>query len=506
MSVSSNGTVSTAQSMNGLITIYADDIITNTLTTNTFTTQNVESPVPASDSNVYTVNTAGIFFGSISNFITIGGLCPTINIGDVGRSGITNMYGGTINIGHTSSTGTTNIYGGSNFNLSLSPTSTLTLGNGKTAGQTNIYGGTDINVYSNNSFNLIGDTTGRSNVKTTLGINEVYQRFYTSTDPSVMTCEVFVDIGGTYRVSTAYYQYYLDNNQFVVDLANLIDNTIQLRFGCSQLYPGVENARFLIQNGTANNYEGDVSIESKTFNLLTQTDINIGTSATTNNNIGGLKILNNSISATGGAIINIGTAASTTNNIGTSSTTNNIGTSATTNNIGTLTTTNNNVGGLRITNNTISAPSLTTINMGDYIVPSYTYPITASLGAIGNTYAGSTFTTGTMSTGTSYNVSSISNLPAGVYTVSTNMPVNCTATGALTKINIVMQTSGGTVFINSAFQSNGNFTVGTFNYPVTTVVSISATSTIQLLVVLTFGTGTFTRVTTNSLFTAIKIA
>ena len=115
MSVSSNGTVSTAQSMNGLITIYADDIITNTLTTNTFTTQNVESPVPASDSNVYTVNTAGIFFGSISNFITIGGLCPTINIGDVGRTGITNMYGGTINIGHTSSTGTTNIYGGSNF-------------------------------------------------------------------------------------------------------------------------------------------------------------------------------------------------------------------------------------------------------------------------------------------------------------------------------------------------------------------------------------------------------
>ena len=231
MSVSSNGTVSTAQSMNGLITIYADDIITNTLTTNTFLTQNVESPVPASDSNVYTVNTAGIFFGSISNFITIGGLCPTINIGDVGRTGITNMYGGTINIGHTSSTGTTNIYGGSNFNLSLSPTSTLTLGNGKTAGQTNIYGGTDINVYSNNSFNLIGDTTGRSNVKTILGINEVYQRFYTSTDPSVMTCEVFVDIGGTYRVSTAYYQYYLDNNQFVVDLANLIPDTIQLRFG-----------------------------------------------------------------------------------------------------------------------------------------------------------------------------------------------------------------------------------------------------------------------------------
>jgi len=505
MSVSSNGTVSTAQSMNGLITIYADDIITNTLTTNTFLTQNVESPVPASDSNVYTVNTAGIFFGSISNFITIGGLCPTINIGDVGRTGITNMYGGTINIGHTSSTGTTNIYGGSNFNLSLSPTSTLTLGNGKTAGQTNIYGGTDINVYSNNSFNLIGDTTGRSNVKTILGINEVYQRFYTSTDPSVMTCEVFVDIGGTYRVSTAYYQYYLDNNQFVVDLANLIPDTIQLRFGCSQTYPGVENARFLIQNGTANNYEGDVTIESKTFSLLTQTDINIGTSATTNNNIGGLKILNNTISATG-AIINIGTASATTNNIGTSSTTNNIGTSATTNNIGTLTTTQNNIGGLRITNNTLISASLTTINVGDYIVPSYTYPITASLGAIGNTYAGSTFTTGTVSTGAAYTVSSTASLPAGVYMVSANLPVNCTVTGALTKISILIQSSGGTVFINPAFQSNGNFTVGTFGYPVTTVVALSVATVLQLVFVLTFSTGTFTRVGVNALFTAVKIA
>ena len=496
MSVSSNGTVSTAQSMNGLITIYADDIITNTLTTNTFLTQNVESPVPASDSNVYILNTAGIFFGSIANFITIGSLCPTINIGDIGRTGITNMYGGTINIGHTSSTGTTNIYGGNNFNLSLNPTSTLTLGTGKTSGQTTIYGGTDTNIYTNNSFNLIGDATGRSNFKTILGTTEVYHRYYTWIDPTVMTCEVFVDVGGTYRVSTPYYQFYNGNNQYVTDLSGSIADTISLRYGCSSANPGVESARILIQNGTAIDYQGDITIESKTFNLLTQTDINIGTAITTNNNIGGLKILNNTISATG-AIINIGTASATTNNIGTSSTTNNIGT---------LTTTNNNVGGLRITNNTISSPSLTTINMGDYIVPSYTYPITSSIGAIGNTYAGSTFTTGTVTTGTAYTVSSTASLPAGVYMVSANLPVNCTVTGLLTKISILIQSSGGTAFINPAFQSNGSFTVGTFGYPVTTVVSIVAATVLQLIFVLTFTSGTFTRVNINAVFTAVKIA
>jgi hypothetical protein len=491
-----NGLESFSQSMNGLIVIYADDITTNTLTTNNFKTQNIEAPLPISDSNIYTLTTAGLYFGTNCSFMNFGGVscsnfnlslddASTLTIGAGRVTGTTTIYGGT----------DTTIYAGDSYNLNLNASSTLTLGTGKTSGQTTIYGGTDTDIYTNNSFNLIGDTTGRSNVRTILGINEVYQRFFTSTNPAQMTCEVFVDIGGTYRVSTAYYQYYLDNNQFVVDLANLIPDTIQLRFGCSQTYPGVENARFLIQNGTANNYEGDVTIESKTFSLLTQTTVTIGTAIGATNNIG---------TATG-STNNIGTSA-TTNNIGTSSTTNNIGTSATTNNIGTLTTTNNNIGGLRILNNTISAPSLTTINIGDYIVPSYSYPITASIGAIGNTYAGSTFTTGTMSTGTSYTVSSISNLPAGVYMASVNMPVNCTATGALTKINIVMQTSGGTIFINSAFQSNGNFTVGTFNYPVTTVVSISATSTIQLLVVLTFSTGTFTRVTTNALFTAVRIA
>ena len=92
MSVSSNGTVSTAQSMNGLITIYADDVITNTLTTTTFSTQNIESPITAADSSVYASSTAGLYFGTIANTITIGGQCPIINIGDVGRTGTTNIW------------------------------------------------------------------------------------------------------------------------------------------------------------------------------------------------------------------------------------------------------------------------------------------------------------------------------------------------------------------------------------------------------------------------------
>jgi hypothetical protein len=177
----------------------------------------------------------------------------------------------------------------------------------------------------------------------------------------------------------------------------------------------------------------------------------------------------------------------------------------TTHNIGTLTTTINNIGGITILDNKISSTG-TTISVGDYIVPSYTYPITSSIGAIGNTYAGSTFTTGAVSTGTAYTVSSTASLPAGVYMVSANLPVNCTVTGLLTKISILIQSSGGTAFINPAFQSNGSFTVGTFGYPVTTVVSIGVATVLQLIFVLTFSSGTFTRVNINAVFTAVRIA
>ena len=53
MSVNSNGTSTIAQSMNGIITVYADDITTNTLTANTLYTQVIRAPVPSSVSDVY---------------------------------------------------------------------------------------------------------------------------------------------------------------------------------------------------------------------------------------------------------------------------------------------------------------------------------------------------------------------------------------------------------------------------------------------------------------------
>jgi hypothetical protein len=195
----------------------------------------------------------------------------------------------------------------------------------------------------------------------------------------------------------------------------------------SSTNPTTSSAVFKVANGTATANKGDVSVESGTFNLLTQTDINIGTTATTNNNIGGLTILNNKISATG-----------------------------------------------------------TNISLGDPLASGYSYPITA--GFLGSVYTGSTFATGTITpTGTFYTLSTLSSVPIGNYMVTACVPFSSSGTGLLlTKINITITSEVTTPILVTTTHLNvnipytGAIPVASHSYPASTIMQITAISTVNL--------------------------
>jgi len=371
----------------------------------------------------------------------------TINLGSL--SGFINIGSScpSIYIGNATSTvKTQNIIsydGTSSTNLftNMSLTSNLTISANRT-GLTNFYAGTDFNLFANaQTIQSILNST-----KKTLSLdNNFIQESYcaTTSTPSVVNAYITVDNTSQYTLFCAKWAYNYAWDKYVIDGQSIGDTIIQSYYASGTNYL-IKSATITVENGSTTDNQGDMTINSGTLTISGQTTNNIGTGATTTNNIGNLTILDNKISATS-----------------------------------------------------------TNILLGDPLKPEYTYPIPAA--HIGGTVAGSAFATGTMTTGTAYTLSAFTSMPAGAYMVSANVPVNCTVAGLLTKINITIQTSGGTIFINSAFQCNGTFTVGTFNYPVTTVVTIAAATTVNLIVVLTFSTGTFTRIAANGLFTALRI-
>jgi len=323
--------------------------------------------------------------------------------------------------------------------------SNLTISANRT-GITNFYAGTNINLYTDaETISSISNLTKKILNLDNDGIRELYASDPAS--PSIAKAYLAVDTTGNYLLFCPKWIYNYGWDKYIIDGQSTTDTIIQSYYASSTNTTN-KSATITVANGTTTDNQGDMTINSGKLTISGQTDINIGANTTTNNNIGSLKILNNDISTTA-----------------------------------------------------------TNISFSDYLKPNYTYPITSGQNYIGSTYTGSTFpSSGAISNNTVNLLSSITGLTAGVYMVSANVPFTCGTAGVLTKIQMFINVSGGTTFINSNIPYTGTFPAGSFQYPISTVVYLSASSRLDLSSLFLLTTAVLTKSSTNALFIAVRIA
>ena len=322
--------------------------------------------------------------------------------------------------------------------------SNLTISANRT-GITNFYAGTNINLYTDaETISSISNLTKKILNLDNDGIRELYASNPAS--PGIAKAYLTIDTVGNYLLFCPKWIYNYGWDKYIIDGQSITDSIIQSYYA-SSTYTTNKSATITVANGTTTDNQGDMTINSGTLTISGQTTINIGNTTTTNN-IGGLTILNNDISTTA-----------------------------------------------------------TNISFSDYLKPNYTYPITSGQNYIGSTYTGSAFaSSGAISNNVVNLLSSITGLTAGVYMVSANVPFTCGTAGVLTKINLFINVNGGSTYINSNIPYTGTFPAGSFQYPISTVVTLSATSRLDLSSLFLLTTAVLTKSSTSGLFIAVRIA
>ena len=443
MSVNSNGTSNISQSMNGLSDVNATSITADSVTATTITADTVK----AQNILAPVLVTQSNIYTTSTGQVNMGSLAGFINIGSSCPSVYLGNYSSTIKLQNITSHDSgldTSLF--ANMNLA----SNLTISANRT-GITNFYAGTNINLYTDaETISSISNLTKKILNLDNDGIRELYASDPAS--PSIAKAYLAVDTTGNYLLFCPKWIYNYGWDKYIIDGQSTTDTIIQSYYASSTNTTN-KSATITVANGTTTDNQGDMTINSGSLTISGQTTINIGANTTTNNNIGSLTILNNKISSTG-----------------------------------------------------------TSISLGDPLASGYSYPITA--GFLGSVYTGSAFTTGTITpTGTFYTLSTLASVPIGNYMVTACVPFSSSGTGLLlTKINITITsevttpTPITTTHLNVNIPYTGAIPVASHSYPASTIMQLTAISTVNLNLSLSFTSGTYTRITTNGLFKLMRIA